>query len=532
MASNELLQGLVEATLAGSAAILLVLILRRPLRRAFGARAAYALWLLAPLAILATLLPAATVDVGRMPVAQALVLPPVFAAPAAPAQDGLDWSGLLLGLWLFGAAASAAWLWRAQIAFRRSLGHLLPHADALRAQAANAGLPATLGLWHPQVVLPADFETRFDTVQQALVLAHERRHIARRDAWANAAAALLRCLFWFDPLFHLAAARMRHDQELACDADVLAAHPRQRRHYGDALLNAQLALQTAPLGCHFGFGHPLKERIAMLATSELSSMRRFSGAALVAALGCGVALAAWASQPRTAASGPTPQQVAPVESAVPKIETLQQGHVLDESRALHPPHYPADALKEGKTGVTVLVVAIDAQGGVIGTKIERSSGDARLDAAAQEAAAKWRFTPAMKQDQPIASKVRVPVEFAMDEPADAQAAGERPARIAATMPPAYPAAAKKQGISGNVVLLVDVDAQGKPTHVAIERSSPAGVFDAAALDAVRQWRFEPALRQGQPVAGRVRVPLDFGPQGGAGSGSDFYSKPAADARGS
>lgn len=649
MASNELLQGLVEATLAGSAAILLVLILRRPLRRAFGARAAYALWLLAPLAILATLLPAATVDVGRTQVVQALVLSPVFAAPAAPAQGGLDWNSLLLGLWLFGAAASVAWLWRTQIAFRRGLGHLLPHGDALRAQAANAGLPATLGLWRPQVVLPADFETRFDAVQQALVLAHERRHIARRDAWANAAAALLRCLFWFDPLFHLAAARMRHDQELACDADVLAAHPRQRRHYGDALLNAQLALQTAPLGCHFGFGHPLKERIAMLASS-VSTTRRRAGSGVLLCMLLGGGYAAWAAQPAVPVAVPADgiaadivlrvdeeapralrivseadkpfllktdaggkhfaiagtvsriehqgqpalalkmdidedgkriaapslvvlsgkpaavqfgseiqakdgskafkglrfdvtltdasasSQTLSVKPAPTKSDTLQQGQALDESRALHPPRYPADALKEGKTGVTVLVVDVDAQGGVIDVKVERSSGDARLDVAAQEAAAKWRFNPAMKQGQPVAGKVRVPVEFAMDEPADAQA-GERPARIAATMPPAYPAAAKKQGISGNVVLLVEVDAQGKPTHVAIEQSSPAGVFDAAALDAVRQWRFEPALRQGQPVAGRVRVPLGFGPQGGAGNGLDFYSKPeapksTADARGS
>lgn len=152
----------------------------------------------------------------------------------------------------------------------------------------------------------------------------------------------------------------------------------------------------------------------MLATSERSSIRRFSGAALVAMLGCGVAFAAWSSQPRATSSGPTPQQVAPAESAMPKIDVLQQGHVLDESRALHPPRYPADALKEGKTGVTVLVVDIDAQGSVVGTQVERSSGDARLDAAAQEAAAKWRFNPAMKQGQPVASKVRVPVEFAMD----------------------------------------------------------------------------------------------------------------------
>lgn len=458
MASNELLQALIEATLAGSAALLLVLILRRPLRRAFGARAAYALWLLAPLAILATLLPGPIVDVGRIPVAQVLVLPSVFAVPVAPAPGGIDWNALLLGVWLLGAAASAAWLWRMQLAFRRSLGRLLPHGDSLRAQAASAGLPATLGLWRPQVVLPADFDTRFDAVQQALVLAHERRHIARLDPWANAAAALLRCLFWFNPLFHLAAARMRHDQELACDADVLAAHPQQRRHYGDALLNAQLSLQTAPLGCHFGFGHPLKERIAMLGTSKRSSMRRVSGVVLVAALGCGVAFAAWSSQPHTASRAAASLQAAPPKSAVPKIETLQHGHALDESRALHPPRYPADALKEGKTGMTVLVVDIDAHGNVAGMKIERSSGDARLDAAAMEAAVKWRFNPALKQGRAVASKVRVPIQFAMDDPGTAAAKGGSPAALSGH---ARGAATAANGWNGLDTLLPRWDASWK-----------------------------------------------------------------------
>lgn len=87
------------------------------------------------------------------------------------------------------------------------------------------------------------------------------------------------------------------------------------------------------------------------------------------------------------------------------------------SRALHPPRYPADALKENKTGVVVLVVSVDAHGGVTDTRVERSSGDARLDVAAQEAAAKWKFMPERKGGRAVAGKVRVPVEFALDDPA-------------------------------------------------------------------------------------------------------------------
>lgn len=553
MASNELLQALIEATLAGSAVVVLVLALRRPMRAAFGAQVAYALWLLVPLAILATLLPAASIATERLPVAPVLLLPTDVARTAAPVRHDID-SAMLLALWLMGVLASAGWLWRAQVAFRRGLGPLLPHGDALRTQAASAGLPATLGLWRPKIVLPADFEQRFDPAQRALVLAHERRHVARLDPWANAVAALLRCLFWCNPLFHLAAARMRHDQELACDADVLAAHPQQRRRYGDALLNAQLALQTAPLGCHFGFGHPLKERIMLLNREQPGLRMRRAGMALLALAAGATAWSVWAAQPpRTqglpatgdftariefsrdagtpsqslmtqrfgesftlpaSAAGddvaitarvqpvrvqdklaydiamrieqdgkqiaaprmvvrdgqpaslrqgqdvagrfrgidlrmqvaardpqaalkgaptwplsppaappvpPAPQGMAvPPPPALPppppKVARLQPGAVDQASRALHPPRYPAEALKEGKTGITVLVVDIDARGGVTGTRVERSSGDARLDGAAQEAAAKWRFTPAIKQGQPVASKVRIPVEFAQDEP--------------------------------------------------------------------------------------------------------------------
>lgn len=555
MANNELLQGLIEATVAGSAAAALVLALRRPMRAAFGAQVAYALWLLPALAMLATLLPAATIAVERLPATPALVLSADIAVTAAAVQPGLDIAALLLVLWLCGALLAAGWLWRAQAAFRRGLGQLLPHGDALRAQAASAGLPATLGLWRPRIVLPSDFEERFDPAQRALVLAHERRHVARLDPWANAATALLRCLCWFNPLFHLAAARMRHDQELACDADVLAAHPQQRRRYGDALLNVQLALQTAPLGCHFGFGHPLKERIMLLNRERPALRMRRAGMALLALAAGATAWSVWAAQPprtqvlpaagdfiakieysrdagtparsvlskrfgesftlpdgaggndiaitarvqpvrmqgklaydiamrieqdgkqiasprmvvrdgqpaslrqgqdvagrfrgmdlrmqvaardpqaalkgaRTLPPPPPPVPPAPPRMAAPPppaapappppprpvIAALQSGSVDQASRALHPPRYPVEALKEGSTGVTVLVVDIDAYGGVTGTRVERSSGDARLDLAAQEAAAKWRFTPAMKKGRAVAGKVRVPVEFALDKP--------------------------------------------------------------------------------------------------------------------
>lgn len=76
-------------------------------------------------------------------------------------------------------------------------------------------------------------------------------------------------------------------------------------------------------------------------------------------------------------------------------------------------------------------------------------------------------------------------------------------------PPKYPAEALKQRISGSVVLLVDVDANGQPVDIVVDQSTPKGVFDAASLEAASQWTFEPAMKNGVAVAGRVRVPISF-----------------------
>lgn len=45
----------------------------------------------------------------------------------------------------------------------------------------------------------------------------------------------------------------------------------------------------------------------------------------------------------------------------------------------------------------------------------------------------------------------------------------------------------------------------------VERAQPAGVFDAAAVEAAWKWQFNPETQDGQPVPGRVRVPVEFAP---------------------
>ena len=76
-------------------------------------------------------------------------------------------------------------------------------------------------------------------------------------------------------------------------------------------------------------------------------------------------------------------------------------------------------------------------------------------------------------------------------------------------PPRYPPAAFRAGIQGEVILIIDVDANGNVTNVSVERSSRNRDLDRAAMEAARKWKFNPSIVNGQKAAGRVRVPVNF-----------------------
>lgn len=78
-------------------------------------------------------------------------------------------------------------------------------------------------------------------------------------------------------------------------------------------------------------------------------------------------------------------------------------------------------------------------------------------------------------------------------------------------PPRYPSDAMRRGESGDVLLRVQVGADGVPKAVEVVRSSHSRSLDRAAIDAVRKWRFQPARQGGQAVEGTVQVPISFNP---------------------
>lgn len=75
--------------------------------------------------------------------------------------------------------------------------------------------------------------------------------------------------------------------------------------------------------------------------------------------------------------------------------------------------------------------------------------------------------------------------------------------------PVYPIAARRERREGAVLLKVEILKTGLIGELTVERSSKSPDLDAAAIDAVRQWRFEPALRNGLPVQQITLLPIRF-----------------------
>ena len=515
----ELYQAGARVALVGTFACVLVLLAGPLLRRRFGARVAYAAWPAVPCVALATLLPAPVALPARALVPLQQIVTSAAPHMAAATFDVRPW---LVAAWLLGAFAAATVFVLQQRRYLRSLGHVHRLGARIVRSSSPAGGPALVGAWRARIVLPVDFRQRYRGRERALILAHERVHLARGDALANALVALLRCLAWFNPIVHWAAARFRHDQELACDAVVIERFPEARAAYADAMLKTQLAEQARqelrlPVGCRWPTNHPLKERILMLKQLRPSRTKRATGLILVGAFGFAGAYAAWASQAPLPAPAPRidgTQAEARLDiniggawmTQLRLVAALGDAFAVESTDPVHPWHaeFVADSVeggvqlsstisREGKIIAQPVIVAAEGQPSHVEIGTRGEADYVSLDATLFLRAPGWR-----------------------PDHNPSPAAGDRPASEAISFrvsyPPNYPPAAVAARQTGHVELRVAVDAQGQPRSVEVASAEPpeaAAVFGEAAIAAVSKWTFNPALEHGYAVAGEVRVPIDF-----------------------
>lgn len=75
--------------------------------------------------------------------------------------------------------------------------------------------------------------------------------------------------------------------------------------------------------------------------------------------------------------------------------------------------------------------------------------------------------------------------------------------------PHYPRQAALNRIEGWVTIEFVVTAAGRVSDARVIAAEPAGIFDEAALKGISQWKFKPAMKNGQPISRRARQTLEF-----------------------
>lgn len=279
----------VDTAIAVSVLILGVLLIRKPFAAAFGARAAYALWLAPAIRAVTPPLSLPSAPIDASPISGAADYMLVSGPVTATSQ--LSFAAVVLTIWLGGAALFlTAHFWRHHLFIDRALQSARPldipgvPYDVIASDHVDG--PMATGLVHQLILVPVDFQEQMSSEEQRFALWHEQLHHRRGDIWASAGALLLVSLLWFNPFAHLALGAFRRDMEAACDASLISeAGSSAAPAYAATILRC--ASRPVPRSlCALTSIDELKGRLMMLKLNH-GPARRFAGLVLASAIAAG-----------------------------------------------------------------------------------------------------------------------------------------------------------------------------------------------------------------------------------------------------
>jgi TonB family protein len=353
--------------------------------------------------------PVLTADAGKL----------VFGAGAAalPAWAPLDWLHahlgaivvawaacacamslrMVLGLWWIARAARSPHgdaAWQARVAGMASRFGIT-RAVRLRIVDGIAS-PVTAGWWQPVVLLPASLLTGMPPDLLEALIAHELGHVKRADYLVNLVQNVIETLLFYHPAVWWLSRCIRTERERIAD-DLAAQHVGERR----------LALALSELEKH-QFSHhdlalaanggDLMNRIKRLLRPVPQSL---SWKAALPVLGLTAALLAGCAQV-PAAPPATAAAATAVTPAVVQFASCAR------------PVYPQPALRDATTGTVGMGFLVGADGKVMDSRVNRSSGNVSLDETARLAIAKCTFKPAMENGSAVQSWAMVQYVWTLD----------------------------------------------------------------------------------------------------------------------
>ena len=458
-------------------------------------------------------------------------------AAAAPEQSWtwLSWilaGGLLLrAMWLAAGAFQLRTLRSGSI--EASLGteidalreRLAPHAE-LRWH-AQIGQPVTFGWRRPAILLPPAIRA-LSLEARLAVVCHELLHVARRDwlwLWLEEA---VRTVFWFHPFMRWAISQVRLGREQTVDARVVALTG-TRRAYMDAIIRFAGPQPAIGLGMPFAGRQHVVLRLKALGQEKIMSRTRIALTGMVLSLllvGTSWSIATALPLPQQTPSGPdpfdasTPALTQPVTlrfsnaSVAAILNTLgtisgirityetgfEDGRYSVEFRGTA----PREALRQVLSDNDLTYRGVDEKTIVVSP--QRGNAVARFRApaprepnAAAPAGQSGTLVGSARPGEPTATPTRRPLRVGRD-------IETRPRKIFEVQP-IYPEDAKDAKVQGVVLLDVTVGTDGTVKSLRLLKSVP--LLDQAAMDAVNQWQFEPALLNGVPVEVEVTITINF-----------------------
>lgn len=388
-------------------------------------------------------------------------------------------------------AATTSPVWQARA---EQLGARMGLRRALRVLVSvRLATPTLVGWIRPVVVVPVAMLSRLPVEQVDLILAHELAHLRRLDHLANLFQVVLETVLFYHPVVHWISRDARNERELCCDALALQATGGQRRDFVAALAgleelrseHAELALAAS--------GGVLAERAWFIAGGAPPQQRSHAGlnATLVALLGAAIALGvAWQQHADRA-----------------RINDIMAANTsaLRNLLAMAPLSVTVPVLPRIRPALAPVAPA-------------------RNVTPPQPAAPRSLALEPTVTAPRVSSVMLVPTSaIAMELPAivPAMATGDAPPAVVARAPralhevsPVYPPEALESGLQGDVEVRFTLDAAGSPRDLEVVHSSAAGQFDAAALQALSQWRFAPPAEVGRSY--RQAFTFRLGAAGGRG----------------
>ena len=452
------------------------------------------------------------------------------AAPVHPGPAAFDRTTWLLGLWGAGVVLNvtvlviaAIWLaWQGRRA--RLAGGMWPQLSEDIASSmgirrrirvritAHPALLVTWGVIRPVILLPRD-APEWSPERVRVVLAHELAHLARRDWLVQLAAEAARAIYWFNPLFWIACARLRRDSEHACD-DIVLEHGIARTSYAAHLVDLARTFRVhgrtwlpAP-----SMARPstLERRVvAMLNTNinrrPISRWRRLVAAAALVAAALPVAAAATitAGAPSGVLRDPSGRVLpgATVRLSAISSEAIHEAH-SDGAGIFQFPEIPdGDYMLSAR-----LPGFLSAR-----QRVRVTSSMAPLNVTLQVGT--LRETVTVRSDgSPSGSVTSPPATRSMPSPppcGTTEVGGNlKPPMKLKDVRPFYKPELAANNVAGDVLLQAAIGVDGKVRGVEVVSAADLDLEEAA-IRAVSQWEFSPTYLNCQAIEVRMFVTVSF-----------------------